>query len=53
MVFPVVVLVFDLNESSEEVLHGHSLSHTILKGISKPLYESKDGVEFAMIETIF
>jgi hypothetical protein len=28
MVFPVVVLVFDTDECSEEVLHGHAFSNS-------------------------
>jgi hypothetical protein len=36
MVFPVVVLVFDFNESSEGVLHGHSKSIMVKKGLTMP-----------------
>jgi hypothetical protein len=37
MVFPVVVLVFDFNESSEGVLHGHSISMVNIAGCQVPI----------------
>jgi hypothetical protein len=40
MVFPVVVLVFDFNESSEEVLHGHLKSVYMLSYIINFIFAS-------------